>query len=129
MQARPRRASRSSRTSSRGDRSRGEQLDLEFVVKGQTQDTARHVGWLDRGVLKPGYKGDVNVIDFERLKLSPPEIHHDLPAGGRRLLQKAEGYRYTINRGYVTFEDGEHTGDLPGRLVRGARPAPAGAAK
>jgi N-acyl-D-aspartate/D-glutamate deacylase len=106
------------------DRSRGEQLPLEFVVKGQTQDTARHVGWYDRGVVAPGYKADINLIDFERLRLHPPEIQYDLPAGGKRLLQRAEGYRYTIQSGQVTFENGQHTGVLPGKLVRGAQGAP-----
>ncbi|MBI2766701.1 MAG: amidohydrolase family protein [Chloroflexi bacterium] len=107
------------------DRSRGAGLPLEFVVKGQTSDTARHVGWFDRGVLAPGYKADLNVIDFDALGLYPPQIVHDLPAGGRRLLQRAKGYRYTIKAGAVTFENGEHTGELPGRLVRGAQPTPA----
>lgn len=107
------------------DRVRGEQFPLEFVIKGQTQDTARHVGWFDRGVLKPGYRADINVIDFEGLRLRHPEMHYDLPAGGKRLLQRAEGYLYTIQSGEVTFENGEHTGALPGRLVRGAQPAPA----
>jgi N-acyl-D-aspartate/D-glutamate deacylase len=104
------------------DRQRGEGLSLEFVVKGQSADTARHVGWWDRGVVAPGYLADLNVIDFDRLQLHPPTIVHDLPAGGRRLLQRADGYRYTIKSGAVTFEDGVHTGELPGRLLRGARP-------
>jgi N-acyl-D-aspartate/D-glutamate deacylase len=107
------------------DRKRGEGLPLEFVVKGQTSDTARHVGWNDRGVVAPGRRADLNVIEFEKLQLHAPEIVHDLPAGGRRLLQRAEGYRYTIKSGQVTFEDGVHTGALPGSLVRGAQPAPA----
>ena len=107
------------------DRVLGDQLPLEHVVKRQTQDTARHVGWFDRGVVAPGYKADLNLIDFERLQLRRPEMHYDLPAGGKRLLQRAEGYRYTIQSGEVTFVDGEHTGALPGRLVRGAQPAPA----
>jgi N-acyl-D-aspartate/D-glutamate deacylase len=105
------------------DRTRGEKLPVEFMVKRQAHDTARHVGWLDRGVIAPGYKADMNVIDFERMRLHPPEVHWDLPAGGRRLLQRADGYRYTLCSGEVTFEDGVHTGALPGRLVRGARPA------
>ena len=103
---------------------RGERLDLEHVIKRQTHDTAAHVGWQDRGVLAPGYRADINVIDFEHLQLRRPEMHYDLPAGGKRLLQRAEGYRYTIKSGAVTFENGEHTGKLPGRLVRGAQPAP-----
>jgi len=106
------------------DRVRGEQLPLELVVKGQTRDTARHVGWYDRGVLAPGYRADINVIDFESLRLHRPEMHYDLPAGGKRLMQRVDGYRYTVKAGTVTFEDGEHTGELPGRLVRGAQAAP-----
>jgi N-acyl-D-aspartate/D-glutamate deacylase len=104
---------------------RGEQMPLELVVRRQTKDTASHVGWFDRGVVAPGYKADINVIDFENLNLKRPEMHYDLPAGGKRLLQRAVGYRFTIKSGVVTFEDGQHTGALPGRLVRGAQPAPA----
>jgi N-acyl-D-aspartate/D-glutamate deacylase len=106
------------------DRSRGEQLDLELVVKRQTSDSARHVGWHDRGLVRPGYKADLNVIDFDALEIRAPYIVHDLPAGGRRLLQRANGYRCTIKSGEVTFENGESTGALPGRLVRGAQAAP-----
>ena len=80
----------------------------------QTQRTAAHVGWLDRGVLAPGYLGDVNVIDLDVLNCRAPVIVHDLPAGGRRLMQTADGYRYTVKSGAVTFEDGVHTGALPG---------------
>ncbi len=108
------------------DRKRGEGLPLEHVVKRQTMDTSRHVGWMDRGVVAPGYRADLNVIDFENLQLHRPEMHYDLPAGGKRLLQRADGYSYTIKSGQVTFEDGVHTGALPGRLVRGAQPAPTG---
>jgi N-acyl-D-aspartate/D-glutamate deacylase len=106
------------------DRRRGARLPVEAVVHQQTQRTAQHVGWLDRGVLAPGYLGDVNVIDFDALGCRPPHLVHDLPAGGRRLMQEATGYRYTVKAGVVTFEDGEHTGALPGELVRGARPTP-----
>jgi N-acyl-D-aspartate/D-glutamate deacylase len=106
------------------DRKRGEKFSLEFMVKSQAADTARHVGWHDRGILKPGYRGDLNVIDYENLRLLPPTMAHDLPAGGKRLLQRAEGYRYTIKAGEVTFEDGKATGAIPGSLVRGAQPAP-----
>ncbi|MEZ5178358.1 MAG: amidohydrolase family protein [Acidimicrobiales bacterium] len=106
------------------DRSRGERLPLELVVQRQTRDTARLYGLEDRGVLAPGMVGDVNVIDFERLRLLAPEVHADLPAGGRRLLQRAEGYLATVKSGVVTFRDGEATGEHPGRLLRGARPAP-----
>jgi N-acyl-D-aspartate/D-glutamate deacylase len=106
------------------DRSRGERLPLEAVVKGQTHDTARYAGWDDRGLLSPGYRADQNVIDYDALRLRRPEMVYDLPAGGRRLLQRAEGYRYMVKSGEVTFEDGEATGALPGRLVRGPQPAP-----
>jgi N-acyl-D-aspartate/D-glutamate deacylase len=103
------------------DRSRGQRIALETLVKWQTHDTAQAVGLNDRGLLKPGYKADVNVIDFDRLRLYRPEIVHDLPADGRRLAQKAEGIKATIVSGVVTYRDGHFTGDLPGRLVRGAR--------
>lgn len=106
------------------DRTRGEQLDLEFVVHQQTQRTAAHVGWRDRGVIAPGYLADLNVIDHERLALKPPQLVDDLPAGGARLMQPAHGYVATIKRGRVTVENGELTGDRPGHLQRGARPAP-----
>ncbi len=107
------------------DRTRGEKLPLEYLVKRQTQDTARLVGFLDRGVLAPGMKADINIIDFDNLTLEAPHIVFDLPAGGKRLIQKAEGYKYTIVSGQVTFKDGESTGALPGRLLRGRQPAPA----
>jgi N-acyl-D-aspartate/D-glutamate deacylase len=107
------------------DRSRGEKLPLADLVKWQTQDTARVVGLNDRGVLKPGYKADLNLIDFEKLKLKAPSIVRDLPAGGRRLSQQAEGYKATIVSGVVTYLDGQATGAYPGRLVRGAQAQPA----
>ncbi len=103
------------------DRTRGEKLPLEQLVKWQTQDTAATVGLNDRGLLLPGYKGDVNIIDFEKLHLRAPKIVYDLPAGGRRLGQRAEGYRATIVSGVVTYRDGVATGALPGRLIRGAQ--------
>lgn len=105
-------------------RRRGEGLPLELMVHHLTQRTARQVGWHDRGVLAPGYLADVNIIDLDALGARPPRIVHDLPAGGRRLMQTATGYRRTIKRGVTTFRDGEHDGHLPGRLVRGAQPAP-----
>ncbi len=107
------------------DRSRGDRLPLEWLVKRQTHDTARQVGLLDRGVLKPGYKADVNVVDFDGLTLHAPRIVHDLPAGGKRLMQEAEGYVATVVSGQVTQRDGASTGALPGRLLRGAQPGPA----
>ena len=103
------------------DRSRGDKLDLEWVVKKQSKDTADLFGMTDRGTLEVGKKADLNVIDFEGLKLRSIKLVHDLPAGGRRLLQKAEGYEYTIVSGEVTRRNGEDTGARPGRLVRGAR--------
>jgi N-acyl-D-aspartate/D-glutamate deacylase len=105
------------------DRSRGEGLPLEFMVHHLTQRTARHVGWFDRGVVAPGYLADLNLIDLERLAARPPRIEHDLPAGGRRLVQDANGYLATFKAGVQTFAEGEHTGATPGELVRGARPA------
>ena len=103
------------------DRSRGEKIPLELLVKMQTQDTAATVGLNDRGLLKPGYKADLNIIDFKNLHLHAPKITYDLPAGGRRLGQKADGYRATIVNGVVTYQNGVATGKLPGRLVRGAQ--------
>ncbi|MGH9212324.1 MAG: N-acyl-D-amino-acid deacylase family protein [Acidimicrobiales bacterium] len=106
------------------DRDRG-RLDLAYLVRQQTHDTARTVGLLDRGVLAPGLRADVNVIDFERLTARRPEMRHDLPAGGRRLVQAAEGYVTTVVAGEVTYQHGEAVGPLPGRLIRGPQPAPA----
>ncbi|HXQ45914.1 MAG TPA: amidohydrolase family protein, partial [Caulobacteraceae bacterium] len=105
------------------DRVKGEKFPLEFLVRKLTSDTAKAYGLHDRGQLKPGLLADVNVIDFDNLRLFRPEAVYDLPAGGRRLVQRAEGYRYTVKSGEVTFENGEHTGALPGGLVRGGREA------
>jgi len=107
------------------DRSRG-RLTVEDAVRRQCRETARTVGLDDRGVLAPGYRADVNVVDLDALTIHAPVIHHDLPAGGRRLLQAATGYRHTFVAGAETYAAGEATGALPGVLVRGARPAPAG---
>jgi N-acyl-D-aspartate/D-glutamate deacylase len=106
------------------DRQDVDGIPVETVVHQITQRPAAHFGWLDRGRVAPGYLADLNVIDLEGLGCRPPEIVADLPAGGRRLLQSARGYRWTLKRGAVTFEDGAHTGELPGTLVRGARAAP-----
>ena len=76
-------------------------------------------------MLAPGYLADVNVIDFDKLRLGAPWMAFDLPAGGKRLLQKAEGYTHTIKAGVVTFRDGVPTGALPGVLIRGPQAAPA----
>jgi len=103
------------------DRERGERLPLEFVVKKQTKDTATLYGLGDRGSLEVGLRADLNVIDFENLTLNAPWMAHDLPAGGRRLLQDADGYDYTIVAGEVTRDHGKDTGARPGRLLRGAR--------
>ncbi len=105
------------------DRARG-RLDVPFLVRRQTRDTARAVGLLDRGVIAPGYRADVNVIDFEALAARRPEMRFDLPAGGKRLVQAADGYVATLVAGQVTYADGEECGPLPGRLVRGPQPAP-----
>jgi N-acyl-D-aspartate/D-glutamate deacylase len=106
-------------------RTRGPRLPLERMVRRQTHETATLYGFDDRGLLTPGHLADVNVIDLEALQLAPPQMVFDLPAGGRRLIQKARGYRYTVKSGAVTFEDGEPTGALPGRLLRGPQALPA----
>ena len=100
------------------DRKRGKKIPLEKLISMQTLETSRLLGITDRGVLKEGYKADINVIDFENLTLHEPEVLHDLPAGGRRLVQRASGYEYTIVSGQVAFKDGESTGTLNGRLIR-----------
>ena len=105
------------------DRVKGDRFPLEFLVRKLTSDTAKAYGLNDRGQLKPGLLADVNVIDFDALQLERPVAIADLPAGGKRLVQRAQGYRYTIKSGQVTFEDGKHTGALPGGLVRGGREA------
>jgi len=105
------------------ERSRGGRLPLEKVVAMQTRDTAKLYGLNDRGMVAPGLKADLNLIDLEALRILPPEMVFDLPADGRRLIQRAEGYRATIVSGVVTFEDGVATGEMPGRLVRGPQVA------
>ena len=99
----------------------GERLPLELVVQKMTRDTARLYGLGDRGVLAPGFKADLNVVDFERLSLRLPELVFDLPGGARRLVQRADGWVATVVSGEMTLADGEDTGARPGRLVRGAR--------
>ncbi len=103
------------------DRSRGETLPIELVVHKQTKATADVYGLGDRGVLQPGKRADVNVIDLDGLRLHTPEMIFDLPAGGRRLVQPVDGYRWTVQSGQVTFVDGDATGARPGRVVRGRR--------
>ena len=99
-------------------------IPLPFLVQRHCRDTARTVGLHDRGVIAPGYRADLNVVDFDRLRLRKPTIVHDLPANGRRLLQRAEGWRHTLVAGQETYHDGVATDALPGRLIRGATPAP-----
>jgi N-acyl-D-amino-acid deacylase len=100
------------------DRHRGPRLPIELVVKRQTSETAQFFGFHDRGVLAPGKKADVNVIDYQGMRLHKPEVRYDLPAGGRRLVQRVDGYVATFISGVPVFERGEHTGALPGKLVR-----------
>ena len=100
------------------DRPHG-RLAVEEVIKRQSHDTAAWLGLRDRGVLAPGLRADVNIIDFDSLSLHRPEMHYDLPAGGKRLLQRATGYRHTFVDGVETYRDGAATGAKPGRLVRG----------
>ncbi|MBX9700487.1 MAG: amidohydrolase family protein, partial [Acetobacteraceae bacterium] len=100
------------------DRTRGPRLPLEFVIKRQTAETADFFGFHDRGRLQPGKKADLNVIDFEGLRLHHPEMIYDLPAGGRRLVQTVDGYDITLCSGVPIFEKGQETGAKPGKLVR-----------
>jgi N-acyl-D-aspartate/D-glutamate deacylase len=106
------------------DRERG-RLPLPHLVQRQTQATAAAVGLRDRGVIAPGYRADINVIDLKNLRALKPEVLHDLPANGRRIVQRANGYLHTFVRGVETYCDGQPTGELPGEVVRGARPNPA----
>ncbi|AND86713.1 MULTISPECIES: N-acyl-D-amino-acid deacylase family protein [Bradyrhizobium] len=103
------------------DRTRGEKLSIPFVVAAQSRKTALSVGLTDRGLIAPGYKADINVIDYDRLHLHPPKVHYDLPVGGRRLLQDVDGYEATIVSGVVTRRHGAATGRRPGKLIRGAQ--------
>ena len=105
------------------DRTRGERLPLPVVVKWLSHDTAHAVGLQDRGIIAPGYKADLNLVNLDRLHLHAPEVAHDLPSGGRRLVQRADGYTATIVSGTVVYRDGLPTGALPGRLVRGPQVA------
>jgi N-acyl-D-amino-acid deacylase len=100
------------------DRTRGERLPLPFVVKKQSADTARSFGLIDRGVVQPGFKADVNLIDDANLTLGRPEMAYDLPGGARRFTQRARGYVATIVSGEIVLEHDEETGARPGRLVR-----------
>jgi N-acyl-D-aspartate/D-glutamate deacylase len=106
------------------DRSRGERIPLELAVRKMTGDTAALYSLNDRGVIAPGRRADLNVIDYDRLQLRMPESVADLPAGARRLVQRADGYVATVVGGDVVLREGEDTGARPGRLVRGAQSAP-----
>ena len=106
------------------DRTRGPKVSLPWAVKRVTRDSAFAIGLRDRGVLAPGYKADVNVIDYDGLRVSVPRVVYDLPSGGKRLIQTAKGYDATIVSGVIVSRDGQATGALPGRLVRGAKAAP-----
>jgi N-acyl-D-amino-acid deacylase len=100
------------------DRARGPRIPLERVIKLQTSETAELYGFADRGVLAAGMKADINVIDFDALHLHAPEIVYDFPAGARRLIQKVDGYKYTIVSGEITYDNGVPTGALPGKVIR-----------
>jgi N-acyl-D-aspartate/D-glutamate deacylase len=106
------------------DRTRGEKLTIPFVVAAQARRAAELVGLRDRGVLQRGYKADINVIDYDKLRLHPPEVHYDLPMGGRRLVQQVDGYEATIVSGVVSRRNGKDTGARAGRLVKGVQSAP-----
>ena len=105
------------------DRDRGDRIPLEKMVKIQTHDTAALYGLEDRGVIAPGMKADLNLIDLEALHLHPPTMVYDLPKSGRRIIQKVDGYLKTIVNGEVTYEDGVATGALPGKVIRGPQTA------
>ena len=105
------------------DRTRGDKTPLPWAIKRLTRDNAAAIGLNDRGLLRPGYKADINVIDYDRLQLHAPQVAYDLPGGGRRLIQKADGYDATIVSGVPVQIGGVETGALPGRLVRGAQHA------
>tara|TARA_B100001057_G_scaffold275004_1_gene275227 strand:+ start:1630 stop:3342 length:1713 start_codon:yes stop_codon:yes gene_type:complete len=100
------------------DRIRGKKLDLPWIIKSYSRDNALAIGLNDRGLIKEGMKADINIIDFDNLTLYSPEIRYDLPAGGKRLVQRVDGYKYTIVSGKVTYKDGVSTGELPGKLIR-----------
>ncbi len=106
------------------DREKGERFPIEWIVERQTRHTAEFYGMHDRGTLEPGMKADLNVIDFEGLRIHAPRMVRDLPAEGKRLVQEIDGYRYTVKSGEVTFADGKPTGALPGGLIRGPQAAP-----
>ena len=101
------------------DREAGKKVPLEKLVRKQTKDTAETFGLFDRGEIKSGMLADINVIDFKKLNVSHPKMIHDLPLGGKRLVQDATGYIATIKRGQIVSKNGKATGSLPGNLIRG----------
>ncbi|MEY3093068.1 MAG: hypothetical protein RIU67_1851, partial [Actinomycetota bacterium] len=103
------------------DRSRGPKLPLEYVVHRQTRQTAEFYGLRDRGLVAPGLRADINIIDYESLGFDVPRMAFDLPSGARRLVQHGRGYVATFVNGVQTIDHDEFTGELPGRLVRGPR--------
>ena len=103
------------------DRARGGLFSVPFAIKRLTSDNAAAIGLHDRGLLKPGKKADINIIDYDKMVLRGPQMVYDLPAGGKRLVQRTEGFEATIVSGSVVYRNGEPTGALPGRLVRGAQ--------
>jgi N-acyl-D-aspartate/D-glutamate deacylase len=103
------------------DRTRGPKFPISWAIKRLTSDNARAIGLNDRGLIRHGAKADINIIDFDRLKLHAPEVVYDLPSGGRRLIQKVDGYVATLVSGDIVSREGKATGKLPGRLVRGAK--------
>ena len=108
------------------DRQRGRHLPLEYLVHKQTEATARTYGLNDRGVIAPGYRADLNILDFDALRLQRPEVVHDLPAGGKRIVQRASGYHHTFVAGTEVLRHGAATGARPGRLLRGTQAGPGG---
>jgi N-acyl-D-amino-acid deacylase len=103
----------------------GRKIALPSAVHALARRTALAVGLEDRGVIAPGYKADLNILDYDRLTVRLPRVVNDLPAGGRRLMQDADGYAATVVNGALIMREGKPTGETPGRLVRGAKPAPA----
>ena len=101
------------------DRSAGNKIPLELIIRKQTKDTAETYGLFDRGEIKAGMIADINIIDFEKLNVSLPKMIFDLPKGGKRLVQESFGYLTTIKSGEVVYENGQATGTLPGQVVRG----------
>jgi N-acyl-D-aspartate/D-glutamate deacylase len=106
------------------DREKGPRLELTRAIHALTQANAQAVGFTDRGLIATGMKADINVIDYDGLRLHPPRVVADLPAGGKRMIQEADGYEVTIVSGVITYRAGVPTGALPGRLVRGGGASP-----